>query len=175
MNRLFTYCFLLFLTTYSLFAQQAHDVQAGQPVQLNGIDYGFEIKNERKMEISGENFMRYEVAIYVTNKSNCSKLFFPRPTFLSEDDPNQLAVFDCLNATGKRMTNKSGKVLAHAFTVPYQQKAKNAEGKEITTTTNIQAGYLLRNGESISNTFIAIVPDGEQPRMKVRIREIPEL
>ena len=59
--------------------------------------------------------------------------------------------------------------------MPYQQKTKNADGKDVTTTTNIQAGYLLRNGETISNTFIVIVPDGEQPRMKVRINEIPEL
>lgn len=175
MNQFLTGCFVLTAISCPLFAQQAYDLQPGQPAQLNGIDYGFEIKNERKMEISGEPFMRYELAVYVTNRSNCSKLFFPKPTLFSEDDPNQLAAFDCLNATGKRMTSKSGKVLARPFTVPYQQKVKTADGKDATTTTNVQAGYVLRNGETVSNTFIAIVPDGEQPRLKVRIREIPEL
>jgi hypothetical protein len=175
MNRFLRYSLVLTTISSPLFAQQAYDVEAGKPAQLNGIDYGFEIRNERQMEISGENFMRYEVAIYATNRSNCTKLMFPKPTFLSGDEPNQLAVFDCLNATGKRLTSKSGTVVARPFTVPYQQKIKNSEGKEVTSTTNVQAGFMLRNGETVSNTFIAIVPKGERPVMKVRIKDIPDL
>lgn len=175
MNRFFTSCLLLMITTCPLFAQQAYDLTPGEPAQLNGIDYGFEIKNESRVDIGGSPFMRYDVAIYATNKSNCSKLFFPKPTLFSSTDPNQLAEFDCLNATGKRMTNKSGKVLARPFTVPYQQKIKTADGKDAYSTTNIQAGYMLRNGETVSNSFIVIVPENEKPRMKVRINEIPDL
>ncbi|MVM40741.1 ABC transporter permease [Spirosoma sp. HMF3257] len=168
-------CLFLSASSYSLFAQQAYDVQPGKPAQLNGVDYGFEISNERQIEIGKENFMRYEVSIYATNRSNCTKIIFPKPTFLSGDAPNQLATFDCLNATGKRLTSKSETVVARPFTVPYQQKIKNSEGKEVTTTTNIQAGFMLRNGETVSNSFIAIVPDGERPIMKVRIKDIPDL
>ena len=175
MNRLLICYFLLTAIPYALFAQQAYDVQPGQPAQLNGIDYGYEINNERRIEISGEGFMRYEVSIYVTNKSNCMKIFFPRQTLLGQEDQNQLATFDCLNATGKRLTAKGGKVLARPFMVPYQQRIKNADGKEVLTTTTVQAGHILRNGETINNTFIAIVPDGERPVMKVRIKEIPDL
>jgi len=41
-------------------------------------------------------------------------------------------------------------------------------------TTNVAAGHLLRNGESESSDFIVIVPEGDRPRMKVRVREIQE-
>ncbi|QMW03302.1 ABC transporter permease [Spirosoma foliorum] len=168
-------CLFLTLTPSFLWAQQAYDVQPGKPAQLNGIDYGFEISNERQIEIGKENFMRYEVSVYATNRSTCTKIIFPRQTFLSTDAPNLLATFDCLNATGKRLTSKSETVVARPFTIPYQQKIKNSDGKEVTSTTNIQAGFMLRNGETVSNSFIAIVPDGERPVMKVRIKDIPDL
>lgn len=175
MNRLLT-C-LLFLTAVSspLFGQQAYDIEPGKSAQLNGIDYGVEISNERTMDISSETFMRYELTIYATNNSNCTKIIFPKQTLFGQENQNQLASFDCLNATGKRLTSKGGTLVARPFTVPYQQRVKNSEGKDVTTTTNIQAGYMLRNGETVSNSFIAIVPNGERPVIKVRINEIPDL
>ncbi|WP_041617368.1 hypothetical protein [Spirosoma linguale] len=175
MNRLLTCLLLLTGICSPLFAQQAYDAQPGKPAQFNGIDYGFEIRNERRVDIGGERFMRYELSIYATNKSNCTKIMFPRQALLDQKDQNELAQFDCLNATGKRLTSKSAKVLARPFTVPYRQRVKNAEGKEVVTITDIQAGHMLRNGETVSNSLIVIVPDGEQPVMKVRIMEIPDL
>ncbi|MBD2700212.1 ABC transporter permease [Spirosoma sp. BT702] len=175
MKQLIASCLLLAILHNPLFAQQAQDIQAGQPVQLNGLDYGYEINNERRLDISGEIFMRYEISIYVSNKSSCTKLFLPKQTLLGQEDLNQLAFFDCVNATGKRLTSRGAKIMARPFSVPYQQRIKNAEGKEVNTTTYVQAGHMLRNGETVSNTFVAIVPDGEKPIMKVRIREIPEL
>jgi hypothetical protein len=175
MERLLTCCLLLLVAYCPIFAQQAYDLQAGKSVKLNGVDYGFEINNERRIDISGAGFMRYELSIYVTNNSNCTKIFFPRQTILGQEDQNQLAVFDCMNATGKRLTAKGGKVMARPFMVPYQQRVKNSDGKEVLTTTNIQAGHMLRNGETVNNTFVAIVPDGERPLIKVRIKEITDL
>lgn len=175
MNRLITCCLFLFFCSFAGFAQQANDVTPDQPVVLNGIEYGFAIRNERKIDISGEPYMRYELSVYVSNKSNCTKLMMPKQTLLGQDDQNLLATFDCLNATGKRLTSKGGRVLAQPFTVPYQQRVKNADGKEVNTTTYVQAGNILRNGETVSNSFIVIVPDGEQPNMKVRIKEIIDL
>ncbi|MCK8492241.1 ABC transporter permease [Spirosoma sp. RP8] len=175
MIRFLNACLFVLAICCPVFAQQAYDLEAGKPAQFNGIDYGFEIKNERHIKISGEPFMRYELTVYVTNKSNCTKLFLPRQTVFGQENFNELAAFDCLNANGKRLTAKGSKILAKPFTVPYQQKVKNAEGKEVTTTTNIQAGYILHNGESVTNMFVAIVPDGERPAVKVRIREITEL
>ena len=175
MNRFFVCCFFLTILYFPLFGQQAYDVEPGKPAQLNGIDYGFEITNERRINISGESFMRYELTIYATNKSNCTKILLPKQAMLGQDDQNELANFDCLNATGKRLTSKNGKVMARPFVVPYRQRVKNAEGKEIVTTTNLQAGHMLRNGETVNNSFIVIVPNGERPVMKVRIVEIPDL
>lgn len=175
MNRFFA-CFFFLIILYSpLFGQQAYDVEPGKPAQLNGIDYGFEIRNERHIDISGESFMRYELTIYATNKSSCTKIMFPKQALLGQDDQNELANFDCLNATGKRLTSKNGKVMARPFVVPYRQRVKTAEGKEVVTTTNIQAGHMLRTGETVNNSFIVIVPNGEKPLMKVRIIEIPDI
>jgi hypothetical protein len=169
------FCFTLFagLGLTTTFAQASYDVSPGQPAVLNGIEYGFEILNERTKEVKNEDYNRFEIGIYVTNKSGCTKLIFPRQTlFGSSSNPNLLANFDCLNATGKRLTSKSGSLSAKSFTVPYRQTVKAADGKDVTTTTNVQAGYILRNGESVSDRLIVIVPAGEQPRMKVRIQEI---
>lgn len=167
-------CLLLLLSTIPTFAQQSYDLSADKPVVLNGIEYGFAIRNERNKTVKDEAFARYEVTVFATNKSGCTKIMFPRQTTFGVQDQSLLAEFDCLNATGKRMTSKSGSVKAQPFTVPYRQTIKNAEGKDVTTTTNVAAGHLLRNGESVSSDFIVIVPEGERPRMKVRVREIQE-
>lgn len=171
--RLLTTTLLLNAATQLARAQTSYDVSPSQPAVLNGVEYGFEVLNEQKKESKAEEYSRYELGVYVSNKSGCTKLIFPRQTlFGTEPDPSLLATFDCLNATGKRMTSKSSNLSARPFVVPYKQTAKGADGKDVTTTTNVQAGYMLRNGESVSNKIIVIVPAGEQPRMKVRIREI---
>lgn len=165
--------FLLALTLNQTIAQASYEIGPGQPALLNGVEYGVEILNERTKEVKSEDYNRFEIGIYVTNKSGCTKLIFPRQTlFGSSISPDLLANFDCLNATGKRMTSKGGSLSARPFTVPYRQTVKAADGKDVTTTTNVQAGYMLRNGESVSNKLIVIVPAGEQPRLKVRIQEI---
>lgn len=164
---------LLALSLNQAVAQASYEIGPGQPAVLNGIEYGVEILNERTKEVKSEEYNRLEIGIYVTNKSGCTKLIFPRQTlFGSGTNPDLLANFDCLNATGKRMTSKGGSLSARPFTVPYRQTVKGTDGKDVITTTNVQAGYMLRNGESVSNKLIVIVPAGEQPRLKVRIQEI---
>ncbi|AQG78498.1 ABC transporter permease [Spirosoma montaniterrae] len=165
--------FYFFSQINPIFAQTAYDVSPGQPAQLNGVEYGVEVLNERSKDVKTEEYNRVELGLYVANRSGCTKLIFPRQTlFGTESDPDLLATFDCLNATGKRMTSKSGTVSARPFTIPYKQTVKSAEGKDVVTTTDVPAGFILRNGESITNRIIVIVPSGEQPRLRVRIKEI---
>ncbi|MCY7352981.1 MAG: ABC transporter permease [Cytophagaceae bacterium] len=162
------------LSATTCFAQQSFELAEDRPAALNGVEYGFAIRNERNRAVKDETFSRYEVTVYATNKSGCNKIMFPRQTTFGTQDQNLLAEFDCTNATGKRMTSKNGSIKAQPFTVPYRQTMKNAEGKDITTTTDVQAGHMLRNGETISMEFIVLIPEGERPRMKVRVREIQE-
>ncbi|MEI2711667.1 MAG: hypothetical protein V9E96_22035 [Chitinophagaceae bacterium] len=86
-----------------------------EPVEIDGIQYGYNIKNESTKEAGGKEMSRYEITLYATNKSSCLKLFlFERRSAFSNvataiDD---LAKFDCKNATGQRLTSKSGSVKA---------------------------------------------------------------
>jgi hypothetical protein len=174
-NARYVFVLLLFLLLIQhSFAQQSYDLEAGKPVTYNGIEYGFEIRNERKKDVKEESFNRFEITVFVTNRSGCTKLMFPRRTTFGYEDQNLLANFDCLNATGKRLTSKSGTVRATEFNTPYNTITKNAQGKDVTTTVSVKVGHVLRNGESRTDNFIVIVPDGEQPRMKVRVTTLPD-
>ncbi len=164
---------LALLTHAPVRAQQSFDVVPGTPAVQNGIEYGIEVLNEQTKGSKEDEYSRYELGLFVVNKSGCAKLIMPRQTlFGTESNPALLAAFDCLNATGRRMTSKSGSLSARPFVVPYRQTVKNAEGKDVTTTTNVPAGFMLRNGESVTSRIIVIVPTAEQPRMRVRIQEI---
>ncbi|GAA4467447.1 hypothetical protein GCM10023189_51130 [Nibrella saemangeumensis] len=165
--------FLLIATlSVSAMAQASFDLEETKPVALNGIEYGFAIRNESKKDVGSKgSFGRFEVTVYATNKSGCTKLLLPKQTLFGQQDQDLLAQFDCINATGMRLTSKSGNVRAPEFFVPYSTTTKNAEGKTVTNTIQVKAGHILHNGETVSSNFIVIVPESELPRMKVRIRE----
>jgi hypothetical protein len=165
---LLTFCF----STSVALAQSAYEISENQPAAVNGIEYGFAIRNQSEKSFGDKGtFNRFEITVFANNKSGCTRLFFPRQTLYGQSDQDLLAEFDCLNANGMRMTSKSGRVRAQPFMVPYQTSTKNAEGKTITTTIQVQAGHWLRNGESVSQDFIVFVPQGEEPEMRVRVRQ----
>ena len=162
---------LSLVLTFPLIAQPSYEITRDQPAVFNGIEYGYSVRNESKKEVGSKgSFSRYELTVYVTNKSGCTRLFFPRQTTFGLQDQDLLANFDCLNATGARLTSKTTTVRARQFLVPYSTATKNPEGKVITTTVQVRAGHLLENGETISNTIIVLVPQGEQPQMQVRVQ-----
>jgi hypothetical protein len=173
MKSLKTLAFCLSLSSFC-FGQAAYDLEEGRPAEVNGIEYGFEIRNERKKDVKDETYNRFEVTVYVTNKSGCTKLMFPRQTVFGTEYQELLAEFDCLNATGKRLTSKRGSVKAREFSAPYTTTVKGADGKDIKNTVSVRVGNMLRNGDTMTDNFIVIVPDGERPRMKVRVRELME-
>jgi hypothetical protein len=169
--KIIIYFFLsIFLSNFGN-AQASFDIDEGKPYLQNGLEYGFEIRNERKKELKKEDYSRYEITAYVTNKSGCTKLMFPNKTLLGNDYQDVMADFDCLNATGKRLTAKSAKVRAKDFNAPYTYTTKGTDGKDIRNSTTVKVGNMLRNGETVTNNFIVIVPDGERPHMKVRVIE----
>jgi hypothetical protein len=164
--------FLIFLLLGNIsIAQNAYDLEEGKPFVLNGIEYGISIKNEQKREFKNEPFTRFELRAYVTNKSGCSKLMLPNKSFLSTDYQDVVADFDCINATGKRLTAKTAKVRAKELTAPYRFTTKGTDGKDISNTVSVKVGHMLRNGETISNNFTVIVAEGQRPQMRVVVRE----
>lgn len=169
-----SFCLLLLAglsLSFSSKAQPAYDITDKEPAQFNGVEYGYSIRNETRKDMGSKGtFQRYELTVYVTNKSGCTKLFFPRPTTFGLQNQDLLANFDCVNATGARLTSKTATVRARPFLVPYSTSSKNAEGKEVINTVQVQAGHILDNGETVANHIIVIVPEGELPRMRVRIQ-----
>ncbi|MEZ0484834.1 ABC transporter permease [Fibrella aquatica] len=175
MKKTITYLTILSLVSIfsTAYAQQSADLPPDEPVVMNGIEYGYTIRNESKKDVGNKgSFSRYEVTLYVTNRSGCSKIMMPRQTFTGLQYQDLLADFDCLNATGMRLTSKSGTLKAKEFFVPYSTSAKGPDGKMVTTSVQVRVGNMLRNGESVANDVIFIVPEGEKPSLRVRMHQL---
>ncbi|SFF29800.1 ABC transporter permease [Thermoflexibacter ruber] len=173
MKQLLFFCLFFQGIMFSCLAQQAVSIEENQPANYDGLVCGFNIRNERVMEIGKENFNRFEVTVYITNQSGCPKIVLLNDTFRNSfgilNDPAIFAIFDCQNATGKRLTSKSASVRANQFFIPVRIPERGADGKETIRTVNTHAGFILRNGETIAENMIIIVPEGERPRMQARV------
>ncbi len=169
------FCFFLLLSfSFSLPAQQIIDLEEKQPYENNGLEYGFYITNESSKEVKGEDFDRFEISLYVTNKSGCIKLI---PfTNISNNGSNEevvIAEYNCKNATGKRLTAKSGKVNARPFYTQVKEPDPVQPSKY--RYVNAQIGWAIKNGQTFTTKIIVIVPKGERPKMGCRIIYLPEL
>lgn len=156
-------------------AQASFNLEEDKGSDFNGIEFSYVITNER----NEKDYSRYEVTLQARNVSGCPIIYFSKAdewvTSIFEGDPSAIARFDCTNATGRRLTSKGGMVKARPFYVPYQQPGKNDKGETIYTNVNVQGGYLLRPGESISNNIIIITEKGQRPKFKVRPKQFSEL
>ncbi|WP_035757819.1 hypothetical protein [Hugenholtzia roseola] len=165
--------FFAILCTTNLWAQGTIMIGENAPAQVEGIELGYNITNARRQDVGREEMERYEITLYMTNRSGCSKIVLLNDnvvnTSMSGNAPDVFAVFDCTNATGKRLTSRSANLRAPQFFIPIRRTEKNAEGKDVTRTENVHAGFALRNGETINTTIIVIVPLGERPRMQARL------
>jgi hypothetical protein len=159
---------LLVLAFCHTHAQTVADLTENMPYKNNGLEYGFYVSNERSKEVKGEDYERYEIVLYVNNNSSCAKIIPLRNAIFgnTQADETLLADFTVKNATGKRLTSKSGKVNARAW---YTQ-VRLSDG----TKVQAQAGYILRIGESMSNKIIVIVPKGERPVVNCRMVNVQE-
>jgi len=147
---------------------QAFDVDEKTPVLENGFEYGYIIRNEQIKEAGGEEYSRYELTLYVINKSGCTKIYKDKTSLFSYESPNLLATFNCRNANGKRLTSKSSQVKAREFYVDVKLKVNNKE-----TTERGKAGYIFRNGETLRDNIIVLVPKGEKPQIQC-VANLPE-
>ena len=170
MFRKTSFLLLPLLLCFSVAFGQMSNLDENKPVVLNDIEYGYTIRNEQSKTAKGEEYGRFEITLYATNKSGCTKLYANRASFVSDDNPNLIATYNCNNANGKRLTAKSGTVKARDFYV----NAKLTEGgKEV--SQSVKAGYIFRNGETIKTNVIVLVPKGERPVVNCTLNNLPEL
>jgi len=169
-------CFFFVLVTisFSLRAQQVIDLEEKQPYENNGIEYGFYITNESSKEVKGEDFDRFEISLYVTNKSGCIKLIpFTGNSNNNGNEDVMIAEFSCKNATGKRLTAKGGKVNAKPIFTQVKEPDPLQPSKY--RFVNAQIGYAIKNGQTFTTRIIVIVPKGERPKMGCRMSYLPEM
>lgn len=165
------YYFLLMLTILSsgLAFAQVTTIEEKKPALVDGVEYGYIVKNEQTKNAKGEEYGRFEITLYATNKSGCTKLFSDRPASYSQD-ANLLATFNCINANGKRLTAKSGVVKARDFNVSVKMKEGDKE-----VNRWVKAGYMFRNGETVKTNIIVLVPLNERPVINCSLNSLPEL
>ena len=173
---------MLCLLTVSLilitsFSQQVVGLEENTPYSYNGLEYGFYISNESSKEVKGEDYYRYELNLYVTNKSGCLKLVPFKMSGTGNNPGNNdeilLAEFNCTNATGKRLTAKKGSVSAKPW---YSSvKVSDETAKDKYRIVNAQVGYAIRNGQTLATRIIVIVPKIERPKMNCRIIYLPDI
>lgn len=158
---------IISFTYFSVFGQIT-DLAEKKPVTFDGVEYGYLIRNEQIKSAKGEEYSRYEIALYATNKSGCTKLYADRNTFRTDDYPNLLATFICSNANGKRLTAKNGAVKVRDFYVNVKENSKDAGH-------SVKAGYMFRNNETIKTNIIVLVPKDERPLMQCTVNNLQEL
>ena len=159
----------LFIICSSSFAH-IFDLEEKKPVLENGFEYGYIIKSEQIKNAGGEDYGRFVISLYVSNKSNCTKIYAERVSAFSGETPNLLATFNCNNANGKRLTSKNGSVKARDF---YINLKRNVDGKE--TAKAVKAGYIFRNAETLKEDIIVLVPKAERPVIQCTANSLPEL
>lgn len=158
--------FIFFILSISAFISRAQimDIEEKKPAEVNGIEFGYIIKNEQTKNVSNEEYSRFEITLYATNKSGCTRLYADRPSV--KERQNVVATFNCFNANGKRLTSKSGNVSAKDFIVQVKLNEKN---------TGVKAGYIFRNGETLRDNIIVLVPKNERPKIQCAVNYLPEL
>jgi hypothetical protein len=164
--------FILALVVFSSVAkaQQAKPITEETPLLADGIEYGYSIKNAGTREVNNKDYSRYEVTLYATNKSQCSRIvLYGQSMSLFESDMKTLARFDCINATGAKLTSKSGEVSAKPMFVNARVTTKDDKGKTVMENQRVQVGYYIGVGETVEQSVIFIVPLNSKPDIKARV------
>jgi hypothetical protein len=169
--------FLVFIIAKS-FCQQMTDLAENGPYLSEGMEYGYTVTNKQVKEVKGDEYDRFEISLYVSNKGTCLRLIPFQYTTQENTVSNReklLAEFICKNATGKRLTAKGGKVEARPWYTNVKFLDEKITEKDKNRTVRAQVGFAIRPGETLRNSIIIIVPKGETPVFSCRIYDIPEL
>ena len=168
---LLTACCMLFFVP--VFAQQLFSVTDSSPATAEGLQFGYNIVNEKEKEVGDKgNFSRFSLNFFITNTGAEAKMLLYKPGFnlLGNDVSPTLVQFKCLNATGARLTSKEVLLQAKACTIMASVEDKDcASGKTMQNKRMVQVGYWIKPGETISARTIVIVPLNERPDVKATL------
>lgn len=151
------------------FNPQTFEITDSMPVMLNGLKAGYEIRSV-DMDSKKDNQSRYKIYFYLTNTTNEARIMYQNPAFLGHSGPinNNLAQFNCLNATGARLTNKMATMQLQPCKVMAKVEDKSCDGNSTTINTRlVELGYWIRPGETVSKTYPMYVPQNEKPKITV--------
>ncbi|NMR35122.1 hypothetical protein HIO71_13080 [Chryseobacterium aquaticum] len=158
-----TFGFVL-LSLTNFYAQKITD---GATVDVNGLSVTFNILNKEAINVGGKNFDRYKVSAGVTN--NSGKSINMRMATAPQIVTNiALVEVNCINATGAKLTSKKIELKPKAHNLNVTYWAYNKEGKYESSVIPVIAGYYLDLGDTVNDTAIFIVPQGETPDVSVR-------
>ena len=164
-------CFTAIIILFSVngFAQVL-EIEEKTPVMDNGFEYGYIIKNEQIKKAGDEEYSRYELTFYISNKSGCTKIYEDRSSSWSYESSVLLVTFNCQNANGKRFTAKSSNINAKEFYINVKKKVDDK-----TITESVKAGYIFHKGETLRSNVIVLAPKGERPQIQCSVNLPQEL
>jgi hypothetical protein len=138
------------------------------PVTVNGLTMGYTIKSEEEKEVGNKgNFSRYSIRFYITNTTQEAKIMLYKDGWnLFGNTSDKLVQFNCLNATGARLTSKTATLNAAPCTVMGVVDEKDSNGKDVKTKKFVQIGYWIKAGQTLSTNAIMIVPLNQKPLME---------
>jgi hypothetical protein len=152
-------------------AQSSKSLAEGEEWQVNGMTVGYRVANFRKQEVKGRGDQdRYEIVCFVYNQSDCEVGVRLTGNERNVDQNSfKLATFDCVNATGARLTAKGTSLMPEPHYFNYRWTEKNAEGKNVERSQSVLVGYFLPRGRRREASIIVIVPAGEKPDMRAAV------
>jgi len=139
-----------------------------QPATVDGLELGYVIKSTEVKAVSNKgDFSRYSVSFYVRNTTNQGKIMLYKQGWnVLNNVSDQLAQFNCLNATGARLTSKEAIINAEACNV--LAMVNSCDPKKVDRNKQfVQIGYWIKPGQTISTTAILITPLNTLPDMQV--------
>lgn len=163
-----TFSYLTLLLLFSSFGNAyGQKITDGATIDVSGLAVTFNILNKESVNAGGKNYDRYKVSASMTN--NSGKSINMRLSNAPQIVTNiALIELNCINATGAKLTSKKIdlKPKPHNLNVTYWAYTK--DGKYQSSVIPVVAGYYLDAGDTVNDTAIFIVPQGEAPDVSVR-------
>lgn len=152
------------------FYPQTFDITDSGSVMVNGLKAGYEIK-ETDIDSKKNNQSRYKIYFYLSNTGTEAKIMYQNSQFGGHSGPinNSIALFKCLNASGARLTNKMASMELQPCHMMAKVEDKTCDGKTETNTREVELGYWIRPGETVSKTYPMYVPQNEKPKITVTL------
>jgi len=169
MNKIKYFLILLLLIINKSRAQQPYPVTDTTPVLIDGLSIGYNIKSQEVKAVGDKgDFSRYAIRFYVTN-TGYDKIVRNREGFINGGNvSDQLVQFNILNATGARLTSNTAIIRAAPF-----NEFRYVDEKDPHTNNmehhkkNVQVGFWIQAGQTISADEIVIVPLNQRPNVQV--------